>query len=63
MGFSLGLQPSSTIFGLAFDNRNPKRMYCSTLGGDVFGSQDGGNTWKRYSLPEGATQVYGFACS
>jgi photosystem II stability/assembly factor-like uncharacterized protein len=59
----MGVQPKSTIFGLAFDKRNPKRMYCSTLGGDVFGSQDSGNTWKRYPLPEGAAQVYGFACS
>ena len=59
----MGVQPKSTIFGLAFDKRNPKRMYCSTLGGYVFGSQDSGNTWKRYPLPEGAAQVYGSACS
>jgi photosystem II stability/assembly factor-like uncharacterized protein len=59
----MGAQPKTTIFGLAFDERNPKRMYCSTSGGEVFGSQDSGTTWSTYSLPEGATQVYSLACS
>jgi photosystem II stability/assembly factor-like uncharacterized protein len=59
----MGAQPKTTIFGLAFDERNPKRMYCSTSGGEVFGSQDSGTTWSTYSLPEGATQVYALACS
>ena len=59
----MGAQPKTTMFGLAFDERNPKRMYCSTSGGEVFGSQDSGTTWSTYSLPEGATQVYALACS
>ena len=41
----MGAQPKTTMFGLAIDERNPKRMYCSTSGGEVFGSQDSGSTW------------------
>ena len=59
----MGAQPKTTMFALAFDERNPKRMYCSTGGGEVFGSHDNGTAWSRYSLPEGATQVYALACS
>src|SRR5262249_57151562 len=58
-----GAQPKTTMFALAFDERNPKRMYCSTSGGGGFGSQDNGTTRSRYSPPEGATQGYALACS
>ena len=57
----MGVQPKSTMFGLAFDERDPRRMYCATSGGEVFGSQDNGTTWNAYPLPEGATQVYALA--
>jgi photosystem II stability/assembly factor-like uncharacterized protein len=58
----LGVQPRSTMFGVAFDQMQPSRMYCTTNGGEVFGSLDGGQTWKSYPLPEGASQVYSLAC-
>ena len=59
----MGAQPKTTMFGLAFDQRNPRRMNCCTSGGEVFGSQDSGRTWNTYPLPEAATQVYALACS
>ena len=58
-----GFEAKSTIFGLAFNSRNPKNMYCATTGGQVFGSRDGGENWSGYPLPEGATQLYSLACS
>jgi|TARA_B100001013_G_scaffold28953_1_gene15843 photosystem II stability/assembly factor-like uncharacterized protein len=58
-----GFEAKSTIFGLAFNSRNPKNMYCATSGGQVFGSRDGGENWSGYPLPEGATQLYSLACS
>ncbi len=58
----MGVEPKSTLFGLAFDERNPNRMYCATSDGDVFGSQDSGATWTSHPLPEGASQVYSMAC-
>lgn len=58
----MGLQPGHTMFKLAFDERQPSRMYCATNGGEVFGSDDGGDTWEPHPLPQGATQVYALAC-
>jgi photosystem II stability/assembly factor-like uncharacterized protein len=58
----LGVQPKTTMFAIAFDERAPKRMYCASSGGEVFGSHDGGQTWSAHPLPEGATQVYALAC-
>jgi photosystem II stability/assembly factor-like uncharacterized protein len=59
----MGVKPQSTMFGLAFDPRQPSRMYCATAGGEVFASEDGGGSWAERPLPEGATQVYAMACA
>ena len=59
----MGVKPQSTMFALAFDERQPKRMYCATTGGEVFASEDGGQSWAERPLPEGATQVYSMACA
>jgi photosystem II stability/assembly factor-like uncharacterized protein len=58
----MGIQPKSTMFDIAFDERQPSRMYCATNGGEVFASHDSGQTWSAHPLPEGATQVYALAC-
>jgi photosystem II stability/assembly factor-like uncharacterized protein len=54
----MGLKPQSTMFAVVFDERQPTRMYCGTTGGEVFASEDGGQSWAARPLPEGATQVY-----
>ena len=59
----LGHEVNSTLFGVAFDEANPRRMYVASNGGQVFGSRNGGHTWGDYPLPEGATQLYSLACS
>jgi photosystem II stability/assembly factor-like uncharacterized protein len=59
---NMGFQPKSTMFDIAFDQRQPTHMYCATNGGEVFASDDGGQTWTSHPLPEGATQVYALAC-
>jgi photosystem II stability/assembly factor-like uncharacterized protein len=58
----IGFEIKSTLFGLAFDERQPNRMYCASSGGQAFGSQDGGETWSAHPLPEGVTQLYSLAC-
>ena len=58
----LGFEPKSTMFGVAFDERQPNHMFCASSDGEVWGSQDGGNNWSDQPLPEGATQVYALAC-
>jgi photosystem II stability/assembly factor-like uncharacterized protein len=59
----MGVEPKTTIFALAFDERHPAHMYCATSGGEVFASDDGGKHWSERPLPENATQVYAMACA
>jgi len=59
----MGVKPKTTMFGVAFDERQPKRMYCATTGGEVFASEDAGQSWTERSLPEGAMQIYALACA
>lgn len=58
----MGAQPKTTMFCIAFDERQPSRMYCATNGGEVWGSRDRGETWSAHPLPAGASQVYALAC-
>jgi photosystem II stability/assembly factor-like uncharacterized protein len=58
-----GVKPRTTMFTIAFDERQPKRMYCATTGGEVFASEDGGLSWAERPLPAGATQVYAMGCA
>ena len=59
----MGVKPETTIFAVAFDPREPRRMYCATTVGEVFASEDAGQTWAERHLPEGATQVYAMECA
>ena len=58
----MGVEPKTTMFAIVFDERQPKRMYCATSGGEVFASTDGGQSWAARPLPDGATQVYAMGC-
>jgi photosystem II stability/assembly factor-like uncharacterized protein len=60
---AMGVEPRTTIFALAFDERQPRNMYCATSGGEVFASEDAGKSWSARNLPAGATQVYAMACA
>jgi photosystem II stability/assembly factor-like uncharacterized protein len=59
----MGVKPKTTMFAVAFDERQPRRMFCATSGGEVFASADGGEHWAERPLPAGATQVYAMACA
>jgi photosystem II stability/assembly factor-like uncharacterized protein len=59
----MGVKPRATMFAVAFDERQPRRMFAATGGGEVFASEDGGVSWTERPLPPGATQVYAMACA
>jgi len=59
----MGVVPQSTMFAVVFDERQPRRMFCATTGGEVFASADGGQSWAARPLPAGATQVYAMGCA
>jgi photosystem II stability/assembly factor-like uncharacterized protein len=41
---------------------DPNQVYCATRGGQVFGTQDGGESWHEYPLPEDVQDVYAVNC-
>lgn len=51
----------STLMVVAPSKTSPERVYCAARRGQVFGTEDGGATWKAYPLPEGVQGVYALA--
>ena len=58
----MGVQPQSTLFAVAMDSNKPSHMWCAASGGEIWASQDSGDSWISHPLPEGASQVYSLAC-
>ncbi len=61
--FDQGVAPKSTTFGIAINDQDPKQVYFCTRQGQVFGTHDGGNSWKEHALPETAGDVKSIACT
>jgi photosystem II stability/assembly factor-like uncharacterized protein len=57
-----GLTPKSTMMAVALPARQPTYAYCCTRDGEVFGTHDGGTTWREYPLPSGTQEVRALAC-
>jgi len=58
----MGVKPKTTMFTIAFDERQPKRMYCATSGGEC--SQSGrGEAGPNGRCLREATQVYAMGCA
>ena len=58
-----GITARSTMMTMALHAKDPNQVYCATRGGQVFGTQDGGATWREYPLPDGVQDVYAVACA
>ena len=41
---------------------DPAQLYCVTRGGQVFGTDNSGGSWREYRLPSGVEDVYAVAC-
>jgi photosystem II stability/assembly factor-like uncharacterized protein len=61
--FDHGVQAHSTMMSVGLHPRDPNQVYCTTRGGQVFGTQDGGATWNEYPLPSHVQDVYVVACA
>ena len=61
--FDKGVNPASTTFGIAVNERAPEQVYFCTRKGEVFGTRDGGQTWSSHVLPEIAGNVKAIACT
>lgn len=60
--FDHDVTPRSTMMTIALNRQEPNLVYCATRGGQIFGTQDGGASWKEHQLPEGLQDVYAIAC-
>jgi photosystem II stability/assembly factor-like uncharacterized protein len=41
---------------------DPKQVYIAARYGEVFGTQDGGESWRETPLPQRVQHVYALAC-
>src|ERR1700722_13641434 len=57
----MGVKPPHTMFKLAFDERQPELMSCTTNGGEVYSSSDAGETWNVRPPPPGRQPVLSLA--
>ena len=60
--FDHGVKAEATMMGVAVHPRDPNQVYGVSRFGQVFGTQDGGRTWRETRLPEGARDLYAVAC-
>jgi photosystem II stability/assembly factor-like uncharacterized protein len=59
--FDRGVAMTSTLMIIAESPLDPDRVWCATRRGQVFGTTDGGTTWREYQLPDGVEGVYALA--
>lgn len=52
---------NSTMMAVRLDPRAPDRVFCAARNGQVFGTQDNGQTWQSHPLPEKAKEIRGLA--
>ncbi|QQS13091.1 MAG: hypothetical protein IPK81_02155 [Rhodospirillales bacterium] len=59
--FDSGVAMESTLMTIAPSAAHPARVYCATRRGQVFGTEDGGASWREFRLPPTAQGVYAVA--
>ncbi len=60
--FDADLPINSTLMIIAQSPADPARVYCGARAGQVFGTEDGGATWRDLPLPGGVSGIYAMAC-
>jgi photosystem II stability/assembly factor-like uncharacterized protein len=60
--FDHGVKAEATMMAVTVHPRDPNQVYGVSRFGQVFGTQDGGQTWHEHRLPEGARDLYAVAC-
>ncbi len=61
--FDRGIKPNATMMAVNVHPADPARVYCVSRCGPVFGTENGGASWREYRLPESVQDVYAVACS
>ena len=61
--FDHGVKADATMMAASVHAADPARVYCVSRCGQVFGTEDGGLSWRVYALPHGVRDVYAVACA
>ena len=57
------VQVHGTIMSVALHQNDPRQVYIGArYDGEIFGTQDGGETWQSMNLPHGVKDIYSLAC-
>ncbi|HSU05944.1 MAG TPA: hypothetical protein VLI93_10245 [Acetobacteraceae bacterium] len=56
------MEPHSTVMAVALHDRDPDQVYMVARRGEVFGTTDGGRSWREMTLPSVCKDVYALAC-
>ena len=56
------VKPHGTLMSVSLHAGDPKQVYVAARYGEVFGTQDGGETWRETPLPQGIQHIYALAC-
>jgi hypothetical protein len=55
--------PHGTLMSVGLHHGDAKQIYVAARYGEVFGTQDGGDSWLEMPLPQGVQHVYALACA
>ena len=54
--------PHGTLMSVGLHQGDAKQVYVAARYGEVFGTQDGGESWLEIPLPQGVQHIYALAC-
>jgi photosystem II stability/assembly factor-like uncharacterized protein len=60
--FDHGIKAEATMMAVALNARDPNQVFGVSRFGQVFGTTDGGRSWRETRLPDGVRDVYALAC-
>jgi photosystem II stability/assembly factor-like uncharacterized protein len=56
------MTPPGTLMSVGLHHGDAKHVYVAARYGEVFGTQDGGESWLEMPLPQGVQHIYTLAC-
>jgi photosystem II stability/assembly factor-like uncharacterized protein len=56
------VQPHGTLMSVSLHHADAKQVYIAARYGEVFGTADGGESWRETPLPSGVQHIYALAC-
>jgi photosystem II stability/assembly factor-like uncharacterized protein len=60
--FDHGVSMNSTVMILGASRQTPDRVYCAARKGQVFGTEDGGKSWREFKVPPYVKDICALAC-